>query len=79
MPCEFNTSPRTRSSAKMTEHGTKYAIRAILSGPTGQAAVVVLNRDLPAHGLRRGDLGAVVDMFAPDAIEVEFGTASGRM
>jgi Domain of unknown function (DUF4926) len=40
--------------------------------------VVVLNTDLPAHGLRRGDLGAVVDIYGPDAIEVEFVTASGR-
>ncbi len=40
--------------------------------------VVVLNEDLPAHGLRRGDLGTVVDVYAPDAVEVEFVTASGR-
>ncbi len=40
--------------------------------------VVVLNTDVPAHGLRRGDLGAVVDVYGPDAIEVEFVTASGR-
>lgn len=40
--------------------------------------VVVLNTDLPAHGLKRGDLGAVVDIYGPDAIEVEFVTASGR-
>ncbi len=40
--------------------------------------VVVLNTDLPAQGLKRGDLGAVVDVHAPDAIEVEFVTASGR-
>jgi hypothetical protein len=40
--------------------------------------VVVLNRDLPAQGLRRGDLGAVVDVYSPDALEVEFVTASGR-
>jgi hypothetical protein len=40
--------------------------------------VVVLNRDIPTHGLKRGDLGAVVDMYAPDAVEVEFVTASGR-
>ncbi len=26
---------------------------------------VVLNRDLPAHGLRAGDLGAVVEVY-PD-------------
>lgn len=27
--------------------------------------VVVLEHDLPAHGLRRGDLGAVVDVLVP--------------
>ena len=40
--------------------------------------VVVLNEDLPAHGLKRGDLGTVVEMYLPTAIEVEFVTASGR-
>jgi hypothetical protein len=40
--------------------------------------VVVLERDIPAEGLRRGDLGAVVDIFAPDAMAVEFVAASGR-
>jgi hypothetical protein len=39
---------------------------------------VVLNRDLPEHGLRAGDLGAVVETYEPDGIEVEFVTASGR-
>jgi hypothetical protein len=40
--------------------------------------VVVLQTDQPAQGLKRGDLGAVVDVHAPDAIDVEFVTASGR-
>ena len=40
--------------------------------------VVVLNEDQPAHGLKRGDLGTVVEVYAPDAVEVEFVTASGR-
>ena len=39
---------------------------------------VVLDRDLPEHGLRTGDLGAVVATYEPDGIEVEFVTASGR-
>ena len=39
---------------------------------------VVLGRDLPEHGLRRGDLGAVVQVYEPDGLEVEFVTASGR-
>jgi hypothetical protein len=40
--------------------------------------VVVLKDDLPDHGLRRGDLGTVVDVHSPDAVDVEFVTASGR-
>jgi hypothetical protein len=39
---------------------------------------VVLNRDLPDQGLQRGDLGAVVQVYAPDGLEVEFVSASGR-
>ena len=40
--------------------------------------VVVLKTDQPTHGLKRGDLGAIVDIYSPDAIEVEFVTGSGR-
>ena len=39
---------------------------------------VVLNRDLPEHSLRRGDLGAIVHVYEPDGLEVEFVTASGN-
>ena len=39
---------------------------------------VVLVRDLPDHGLRAGDLGAVVEVHPPSGLEVEFVTASGR-
>ncbi|HGY92613.1 MAG TPA: DUF4926 domain-containing protein [Planctomycetes bacterium] len=39
---------------------------------------VVLNRDLPEHALRRGDLGAVVQVYEPDGLEVEFVSASGK-
>ena len=39
---------------------------------------VVLTRDLPQHGLHTGDLGAVVEVYEPDGIEVEFVAASGR-
>ncbi len=40
--------------------------------------IVVLNRDLPEHGLRAGDLGAVVHVYSADSLEVEFVTAAGR-
>jgi len=39
---------------------------------------VVLNRELPEQGLRRGDLGAVVQVYSTEGLEVEFVTASGR-
>jgi hypothetical protein len=39
---------------------------------------VVLNRNLPQHGLRAGDLGAVVEVYETDGLEVEFVTASGK-
>ncbi len=39
---------------------------------------VVLEHDLPQQGLRRGDLGAVMHVYDPDALEVEFVRDSGR-
>lgn len=39
---------------------------------------VVLVRDLPEFGLKRGDLGAVVKVYDSKGLEVEFVTASRR-
>ncbi|MFO0925895.1 MAG: DUF4926 domain-containing protein [Gemmataceae bacterium] len=39
---------------------------------------VVLMRDIPEAGLRAGDLGAVVQVYGTEAIEVEFVTLAGR-
>ena len=39
---------------------------------------VVLKRDLPEHGLKEGDLGAVVEIYEPDGLEVEFVAALGK-
>jgi hypothetical protein len=39
---------------------------------------VVLLKDRPEAGLRAGDLGAIVQVYAPNGVEVEFVTASGR-
>jgi len=39
---------------------------------------VVLDRDLPEQGLCSGDLGAVVQVFEPDGLDIEFVTASGK-
>ncbi len=39
---------------------------------------VVLDRDVPEFGLKKGDLGAVVQVYKPDGLEVEFVTAAGK-
>ena len=40
--------------------------------------VIVLIRDLPADGLKEGDLGTVVEVLDGNTFEVEFVAASGR-
>lgn len=39
---------------------------------------VVLEKDMPDHGLQRGDIGAVVEVYDPDGLEIEFVTGSGK-
>lgn len=39
---------------------------------------VVLDTDMPDRGLKKGDLGAVVQIYDPDGLEVEFVSASGQ-
>ena len=39
---------------------------------------VVLERDIPERGLRKGDPGAVVELHDRDGLEVEFVRASGK-
>jgi hypothetical protein len=38
---------------------------------------VVLAIDLPEHGLRAGDIGAVVEQYDDEGVEVEFVTGAG--
>ena len=38
---------------------------------------VVLNRDFPDRRLKKGDLGAIVHIYEPDGLEVEFVSAAG--
>lgn len=40
--------------------------------------VVALLEDVPDHGLRRGQVGTVVEELAPDVFEVEFSDDHGR-
>ncbi len=43
-----------------------------------QLEPVVLTHDVPQHGLKAGDLGAVVEVYGVDGLEVEFVRASGE-
>ncbi len=40
--------------------------------------VVVLQKDLATYRLKKGDIGAVVELYQPDGVEVEFVTGSGN-
>jgi hypothetical protein len=40
--------------------------------------VVALTEDLPDRGLRRGQVGTVVEALAPNVFEVEFSDNAGR-
>jgi len=41
--------------------------------------VVALTEDLPERGLRRGQVGTVVESLAPDVFEVEFSDNEGQI
>lgn len=41
--------------------------------------VVALTEDVPQHGLRRGQVGMVVEVLGGDAFEVEFAGNQGRV
>jgi hypothetical protein len=41
--------------------------------------VVALTEDLPERKLRRGQVGTVVEILAPDVFEVEFTDNDGRL
>jgi hypothetical protein len=41
-------------------------------------SVVALLRDLPEHGLSRGQVGTVIDVHSPSAAEVEFVDSHGH-
>ena len=40
--------------------------------------IVALTEDLPERGLRRGQVGTVVEVLAPEVFEVEFCDDQGR-
>jgi len=49
-----------------------------MTAPFRELDTVVLLRDVPEAGVRAGDLGAIVQVYSPEALEVEFVTASGQ-
>jgi hypothetical protein len=78
-------SPKRANSAESTRSRGSWKRQAAARGGISQGAMkhelletVVLVRDVPAHGLRAGDLGAIVEIHFPDNSKMEFVTASGR-
>jgi len=49
-----------------------------VSEPINLFDVVALTEDLPERGLRKGQVGTVVEQLAPEAFEVEFCDNHGR-
>jgi len=49
-----------------------------VSEPINLLDVVALTEDLPERGLRRGQVGTVVEQLAPQVYEVEFCDNQGR-
>lgn len=41
-------------------------------------SVVAVTSDLPDHGLVRGQVGTIVEVWAPDMYEVEFSDDQGK-
>jgi len=39
---------------------------------------VVLQRNMPDYGIKSGDVGAIVETYEPDAVEVEFVNGTGK-
>lgn len=72
------------AKAENTPFGTRYVVEGTMETPSGRTPMikeldtVVLTEDLPEHGLKKGDLGTVVLMHAPDGYEVEFMTLDGQ-
>ena len=62
-------------------YGRKFVISGQLTGQTvsfNVLATVVLTRDMAEHGLCKGDLGTVVEVYEGDGLEVEFVAANGE-
>ena len=49
-----------------------------MNTPINILDVVALTEDIPQCGLRRGQVGTVVEILPPDAFEVEFADDQGR-
>jgi hypothetical protein len=49
-----------------------------MTDPLKLLDVVALVEDLPERGLRRGQVGTVVELLGPDVFEVEFAGTDGQ-
>jgi hypothetical protein len=56
----------------------EFGCRTLPSDPIKQFDVVALTEDIPAQGLKRGQVGTVVEELGPDGFEVEFADNEGH-
>lgn len=82
-PTGFRQGPkddREKGRGRCTEWDIRAGARAVTTPRLlfRELDPVVLLHDVPSVGLRAGDLGAIVQVYAPDSVEVEFVTASGH-
>ena len=79
-PLSADLSCRSRGRGRREAHPQRTGLPPGLAPSAALSAgrVAVLMRDLPEHGLRAGDLGAVVELYGTDGVEVEFVRASGQ-
>lgn len=62
----------------MPESASPDLLPPILEADYETLGTVVLQKDLPEYGLKRGDIGAIVEIYKPDGVEVEFVAGSGK-
>jgi hypothetical protein len=75
------TGPRTAKIITPHRNLARYEQRILevaMPQPTQLHDVVALLVDLNEHGLRRGQVGTIVETLAPDVYEVEFSNDEGR-
>ena len=69
---------RWGASGGISARRAAWRSRLAYSMSLSMLSIVVLDTDLPEHGFETGDLGAVVEVYEADGLEIEFVSAAGQ-